>query len=339
MNFRLPREMSLLLSNSLGVNYTILLVIHIFFVFRMLQKYGYECCILFTLAAYFTYDMLLSLLSVAAQSSVGDALPELKELPVANRKPGLNHCRRLAICRATPVYDNFLFQKGKHEKCIECAKQNKRIRFNDKKKNCGSKERSIDAKSCYDCTNVKPEQKNCDFSNTDCKLIYDVLDEIDTKQRYSRQKVCNESKASLCWFAPIPGTKKVRGWNFQSYTENDPGSIDKGFPTKAICLDQIKKLQGEIVGGATNCKRSELCELKRLSAHKHAECTCREYKAVSQFLDPCQFLETNCDENSISFKEATLKVESANVNVDDIVSVDDAERFLNILDGISKKIP
>ena len=150
--FRIPRELSTYININIGLNYSILLVIHVTFVFELFRRFGYECTVFLVTILYLLYNGIIYMIPVVAESPIGDAVPELKELPVSTRKPGMNHCRRLAVCRATPVYDNYLFQKGKYEKCVECAKKNEGIVFKSSKDGCGSKEKDINAKDCYDCT-------------------------------------------------------------------------------------------------------------------------------------------------------------------------------------------
>lgn len=374
--FRIPRELSLFLNRNIGLNFGILLVIHMIFVLELFKAYGYECTVFLVIIMYLLYSGLMYLLSLAADSALGDALPELKELPVAKRTPGLNHCRRLAICRVTPVFDNYVFQRGKYEKCVECAKKNERIIFKSSKSECGSKKRDINAKECYECTeNTRPEFKNCTYSTEECENVNMVLDILDppihsqkfedvydskgektletrivtttSRATFDRAKVCKESHASLCWFGKLPGNK-YRGWNYltgelissESYETfddlNDPRSIGQGFPTREVCLSEMSKMQDATIGGlADDICVMGVCDV----SDKKAECACTQYRDVAQFKDPCKFLEANCDEKSIAYTEAQLKVKQADIDVSNIVRVDDARRLLNDLDNLSNAIP
>ena len=366
--FRIPREMSLFLNRNIALNYSIILIINVVFVFELFRRYGYECTVFLVIILYLLYSGIIYMIPVVAESPVGDVLPELKELPVSTRKPGLNHCRRLAVCRATPVYDNYLFQKGKYEKCIECAKKNpsEKIVFKSSKKGCGSKNRDIDAKNCYECTVNSPPKKNkCTYSLSDCenvKMVLDILDPpkhtpkfekvyspdgedtLETKLVsnksevvFNREEVCKEAHGSLCWFGKLVNGK-YRGWNYKEggdypmYDLNDPRAKGNGFPTKGVCEyymeDPTKALpEGTCVKG--------VCEV----SEREALCACSEYKNVAQFNDPCKFLEDDCDEKSLAYTEATLKIKQADVAVEDIVTVGDAERFLKDLDNLAEKLP
>ena len=371
---RIPREMSLFLNRNIALNYSILLIINVLFVFELFRRYGYECTMFLVITMYLLYTGMIYMIPVVAESPVGDALPELKELPVSTRKPGLNHCRRLAVCRATPVYDNYLFQRGKYDKCIECAKYNpsEKIIFKSSKKGCGSKNRDIDAKKCYECTVNSPPDKSdgCTYSSNDCENVIMALDILDPPRNtptfekvydsdgqdtlttrlvsstseavFNRAEVCKEAHGSLCWFGKL-GNGKYRGWNYkdggnyQTYDLNDPRGKGHGFPTKGVCEHSMaegttKGTTKPLPEGA--CVKG-LCEV----SEREASCACSEYKSVPQFNNPCKFLEPNCDEKSIAYTEAKLKIKQANVAVEDIVTVGDAERFLKDLDNLADKLP
>jgi hypothetical protein len=373
--FRVPREMSLFLNRSIALNYSILLVLNVSFVFEMFRRYGYECTVFLVIILYLIYSALIYMIPVVADSPIGDALPELKELPVSTRKPGLNHCRRLAVCRATPVYDNYLFQKAKYEKCIECAKKNpsEKIIFKSSKKGCGSKEKDINAKDCYECTvNNKTDSDNdCTYSIKDCENVNMVLDILDppqytpkfekvydsngvdtlttrlvsspSKAVFDRAEVCKEAHGSLCWFGKIT-EGKYRGWNYnstnaenyQTYDVNDPRGKDQGFPTKQVCLHYMalaNSQRPEDLPEGTCIKG--MCEV----SEREASCACSQYKDVAQYNNPCEFLEPNCDEKSMAYTEAQLKIKQADVAVSDIVTVGDAERFLKDLDSLANTLP
>jgi hypothetical protein len=352
--FRIPREMSHFLHKSISLNYTILLIVNVTFVFELFRRYGYECTVFLTLLLYMLYGAIMHSIPLLAKSFVGDAIPELKELEVSKKTPGLNHCRRLVVCRATPVYDNYKFQKGKHEKCMECASKSnggERIRFNSTKKSCGSKNRDVDAKTCYECTeNQPPKKSNCSYSKTDCANVFLALDVIDPPQsqaeytdgilvtkrqpvKYNRVETCKKSHGSLCWFGKVGN--RYRGWirnpnqQYETFSLNDQRSKGKGFPTQEVC---------ELEMSASN--QQSVCTLFPCdTTGAEAKCACAQYKNVAQFDDPCKFLESNCDEKSMSYTEAKLRMKQADINVDDIVTIDDAKRFLNILDDVASKIP
>lgn len=363
--FRIPREMSLFLNRSISLNLSILLVINVLFVFELFRRYGYECTVFLVILMYLLYSGIIYTIPVVAESPVGDVLPELKELPVSTRKPGLNHCRRLAVCRATPVYDNYLFQRGKYEKCIECAKKNEKIVFKSSKKGCGSKERDINAKDCYECTvNSSPNTDKCTYSSEDCanvELVLDILDpprhtpefrpkydsngnrtldlelvSTTSESHFDRAEVCKEAHGSLCWFGKL-SNGEYRGWNYSSqnpktYNLNDPKSKGQGFPTEQVCRHQMQSQS--VLEGDPECKRG-ICEV----SEKKASCACSQYRDVAQFNNPCEFLEENCDEKSVAYTEAKLKIKQADVSVNDIVTVGDAKRFLEDLDAIADKLP
>jgi len=313
---------------------------------------------------------------VLAGSAVGEVLPELKELPVSTKKPGLNHCRRLVVCRATPVYDNHLFQKGKYEKCIECAKKNpsEKIKFNSSKKGCGSKNRDVDAKECYECTVNSDNDKskvNCTYSVNDCENVTMVLDLLDPPRHtpkfekvydsdgqdtlttrlvsttsealFDRTEVCKQAHGTLCWFGKLPNGK-YRGWNYkdggnyQTYDLNDTATRGQGFPTKDVCLHYMAEDDPQSTPDSLDKKGTcvkGICEV----SDKEASCSCDEFKDVAQFDNPCAFLEANCDEKSLAYTEAKLKIKQADVSVQDIVTVGDAERFLKDLDAVASKMP
>ena len=366
--FRIPRELSHFLNASIGLNFGVLLILNIVFVFELFRRYGYECTIFLVTILYLVYNGLVALIPVAAASPIGDALPELKEIPASTRKPGLNHCRRLAICRATPVYDNHRFQRGKHEKCLECAKQNERIIFDESKEDCGSKKRDVDAKRCYECTvNTEPDTGDCTYDSAECQnvtMILDILDPPTTEPRFmnpgakddprvelidnpdwqaprfDRAAQCKEARGSLCWLGKL-SEGRYRGWNYRvtsdgasplTFALDDPAARGQGFPTQEVC-EHVMRTMGS-GPPAPECVRAE-CDV----SDKEAACACAQYKDVAQFDDPCAFLEANCDENSVAYKEAQLKMKQANVDVSDIVSVGDAKKLLSDLDKISNTIP
>ena len=372
--FRVPREMSLYLNRSISLNYSILFMLNISFVFELFRRYGYECALFLVIILSLMYSGLIYMIPVVADSPIGDALPELKELPVSTRKPGLNHCRRLAVCRATPVYDNYLFQKGKYEKCVECAKKkpSEKIVFKSSKKGCGSKEKDINAKDCYECTvnsnNDNGSSDDCTYSIEDCENVTMVLDILDppkntpkfekvydsngedtmttrlvsssSEATFNREEVCKEAHGSLCWFGKLT-EGKYRGWNysnndFQTYDLNDPRGKGQGFPTEQVCLYYMavasSKSPEDLPEGT--CVKG-LCDV----SDREASCACSEYKNVAQYNDPCKFLESNCDEKSVAYTEAQLKIKQADIAVSDIVTVGDAQRFLNDLDSLADKLP
>lgn len=367
--FRIPRTMSIYLNKSIGLNLGILLVLNISFVFGLFQKYGYECTVFLSVILFLVYTGLVSMIPIAAESPIGEILPEIKALPASTRKSGVNHCRRLAVCRATPVYDNYLFQKGKHEKCIECAKMNEKIVFSSSKPGCGSKQKDIDAKKCYDCTvDSPPNFQKCTYDSEDCNDVKMILDMLDpqvnaltiehqqgesrvvskkSKNTFDRSKICRESHGSLCWFGKLQGGK-YRGWNYsadsssQNYRTYDLNDIqdavnaNQGFPTREVCQTIMKKTLGTASGDIPEdtCVKG-FCDL----SDKMASCACAQYRDVAQFKDPCKFLEENCDENSIAFTEAKLKIKQASVSMDDIVTTGDVKRLLDDIDDIARKIP
>lgn len=342
--FRIPRELSLFLESSTGLNYSIILIVNVLFVFELFRRYGYECTIFLVVLLYLFYHLLVYMLPVVAKSPVGEVLPELKEIPAAKRKPGVNHCRRLAICRATPVFDNHIFQKGKHEKCIECAKINEKIIFKGTREGCGSKKRDIDARKCYDCTEMnEPDYGNCSYDDTDCENVNMALDILEERELLSFDKVeqCKKEHGSLCWFGEVE-KDKYRGWNMDvssssgdtshNYLDpNDRTSIGLGFPTEEVCIEVMANTKER---GNIKCVKG-LCDV----SDKRAECACSQYADAAQFQNPCEFLEKHCDEKSIAYTEAQLKMKQADVNVDDIISVGDVDNFLNDLDKIASSLP
>ena len=118
------------------------------------------------------------------------------------------------------------------------------------------------------------------------------------------------------------------------YDLNDPKSKGHGFPTKSVCEHEMAKGSSSVTLTEGTCVKG-VCDV----SDKEAVCACSEYKNVAQFHDPCKFLEANCDENSIAYTEAKLKMEQANVAVEDIVTIEDAERFLRDLDNLANKLP
>jgi hypothetical protein len=370
--FRFPREMSLYLHTNIGLNFSILFIVNVIFTIELFRNYGYECTLILSVILFLIYNALVYIIPVAATSPLGDVLPELKQIPASTRKPGLNHCRRLAICRATPVYDNFLFQKGKYQKCVECAKKNQNIVFKSSKENCGSKKRDIDPKECYECTDSSPPKyDNCTYSVEDCRNVTIALDILDPPKHspkfekiydsqgkdtlqtrlvsttspsiYDRTQICKEAHGSLCWFGKLQNNK-YRGWNYkqvnsenyQTFDLNDPDSVGQGFPTKDVCLTEMNKMLERKTGPLPEdtCIKG-ICDV----SNKKASCSCSQYKDVPQFNDPCEFLEANCDEKSLAFTEAQLKMKQADVDLKDIVSVEDAQLFLNDLDKLSNALP
>lgn len=366
--FRIPREMSLMLSTALGINFSILMIVNMLFLFESFRRHGYECTVLLSIVLYLVYIALLASIPLAAKSVIGDAIPELKELPVSTREPGLNHCRRLAVCRATPVYDNYLFQRGKYAKCLECARRNEGIVFDASNTNCTSDKRNIDAKGCYKCTEGQPppDRETCRFSDADCLFVNTVLDLLDKdeyenvfedhlvlqdngnyvsdgtqrltrklkdKKYPNRAELCKEAEGTLCWFAcEDRACKSFVGWNkdpnaprFSSIEDADANG--HGYPTESICMQE---------NSGTQCRKATKCAY---GTDVIPRCACEQYRDVHQYTNPCRLFEGQCDDNSIAYTEAVLKLKQVDVVVEDIISVDDVDRFLETLDTVAKKIP
>jgi hypothetical protein len=155
---------------------------------------------------------------------------------------------------------------------------------------------------------------------------------------FNREEVCKKAHGSLCWFGKI-ANDKYRGWNdkdLKTYDLNDPRAQGHGFPTEDICLHYMAERTGKTPDTLPEktCVKS-VCEI----SDKEASCTCAEYKNVPQFNDPCKFLEANCDEKSIAYTEAQLKMKQADVSVQDIVNVGNAEKFLKDLDTLANQLP
>ena len=343
--FRVPRELAHELNRGLGFSFVILLVIHLTIALESFRRYGYECTSLLLLVMYLLYSGILSLIPVVASTTVGDAIPELKELPVSTRTPGLNHCRRLAVCRASPVYDNHLLQKGKYEKCIECATSSEKgIIFKPERKGCGFRERDIDAKACYDCSDQEARFKDCSYNREDCLAVNMVLDEIDPpedpKFSFSRPQACKEEHGSLCYFAKLKESTlddRYQGWDESAFLKDieSVAAQGQGFPTEQICKDVMKqRLNQRLSTDDITCVKGA-CQP---SAAK-ARCACAQYRDVAQFRDPCAFLEANCDVKSVSYSEAVLKIKQGDVSVDDIITLEETRQFVSKIDDVARQIP
>ena len=212
---------------------------------------------------------------------------------------------------------------------------------------------------------IDKAKMKCTYSKKDCENVEMVLDLLDPPKNtskfekvydingkdtlttnlvsttseavYNRADVCKKAHGTLCWFGKLP-TGKYRGWNYkhatsqkyQTYDLNDPKAKGQGFPTEDVCLEEM----GGLLARDGTCAKG-LCDV----SEKEAACACSQYKDVPQFNDPCKFLEVNCDERSIAYTEAQFKIKQADVAVGDIVTIGDAERFLNDLDALADKLP
>ena len=361
MLFRVPRELAHELNRGLGVSFIVLLMIHVTIALEAFRRYGYECTSFLLLVMFLIYSGILYMIPVVASTPVGDVIPELKELPVSTRTPGLNHCRRLAVCRATPVYDNHRLQKGKYEKCMECVMSSeKSIIFRPEREGCGFKQRDIDARECYDCSEQDARTTDCSYTREDCLAVNMVLNEIDPPKtipvhvesdngpklmvtreeepKFPRPQACKESHGSLCWFAELKEPtldERYQGWD-ESVVLSDINVLTaqgRGFPTKEICM--------EVTQGRSQTNRNKVvCKKGYCKASAAmARCACEQYRDVAQFRDPCAFLEANCDVNSVSYAEAVLKLKQADVGVDDIITIEESQRFLGKLDDVARQIP
>lgn len=360
--FRIPREYSRMISVGLGVSMGLVTLINVVFVFEVFRRHGYECTLFFCLLLYLLYFFLLSMIPVAARiPAIAETFPEIKELPVAQKEPGLNHCRRLAICRYSPVFANHRFQKGKYQKCLECAKQERDFQYDGSSKECESGVKYNDPKKCYKCSEGKVDVNVCTLTKEECASVTLVLDMIDppktelttsnesgtervlsrsTGTKYNRQEACRVGQGSLCWFsvATPPGIGKYFGWQgigqhgsarpvFEDLTQ--PEVLGRGYPTQAICEEKEVGLNC-IEASGKGCKKDK---------EMIARCACEQYTDTPKFSNPCEFLETNCDMNSIAYKEAEMKMKQGDINVSDIVSVENIQGFIGRLDDISRKIP
>lgn len=360
--FRIPREYSRMISVGLGVSMGLVALINVIVVFEVFRRHGYECTVFLCLLLYLVYFFLLSMIPVAARTpAIAEVFPEIKELPVAQKEPGLNHCRRLAICRYSPVFDNHQFQKGKYQRCIECAKQSKGFQYDGSNKECQSGVTSNDPKKCYKCIDSEVDVDDCTLTKEECASVTLVLDMIDppkteiatsddlgrqrirsrsTGTKYNRQEACRIGQGSLCWFREAaPGTGKYFGWQgigehgsarpvFEDLTQ--PGVIGKGYPTQAICEAKEGAETTCIEATGRGCKKDE---------EMLARCACEQYTDTPKFSNPCEFLERNCDINSIAYTEAEMKMKQAEIDVSDIVSVEDVRGFIGKLDDVSRRIP
>ena len=363
--FRVPREYSRMISAGLGAPMGLVTLFNVVFVFEVFRRHGYECTVFFCILLYLVYFFLLSLVPVAARTpAIADVLPEIKELPAAQKEPGLNHCRRLAICRHSPVFDNHLFQWGKHAKCVECAAMgSKGFRYDASDEQCQSSAKSNDPSKCYKCAGEVGDTDECTLTEEECADVTMVLDLIDPPRtevtieeagqgrqevvrtpvgtKYNRQEACRAGRGSLCWFKPAAtpaantlffGWKGIGGDNSARPTYanlSDPAVNLQGYPTKQICEDAETANDKECVKAAA-CKEDALML---------ARCACDQYMDAPSYSDPCEFLKTNCDMDSIAYQEAEMKMRQAQVDVSDIVSVGDVRGFLGKLDDVSKKIP
>lgn len=335
--WRIPNELSRMLNNAFGVNYSILLLIHIIFILELFRKHGYECTLFLTLIIYIIYQLAILVTSYMAHSTLADEIPELKELPLSKNEPGINHCRRLAICKQTPVFDNYSFQKGKYNKCLHCAKRNKGIIFDDSSENCSASKRNIDAEKCYTCNaDHIPNTLPCKFSDEQCKQVTNVLKFIDpVGSKYGDSaSICKKSNTSLCWLVCAENLNtctSYMGWNqgpntMRFTSTSDSNANGHGYPTEEICKQENP---GRVCTRITKCRENNI---------DIAKCVCRQYNDVAQMRDPCILLRKSCDENSLAYTEAVLKVKQSNIDTSKIITASDASKFFNQIDNIVKTV-
>eukprot|EP00966_Prymnesium_polylepis_P156295 3610868-Prymnesium_polylepis.1 len=198
----------------------------------------------------------------------------------------------------------YQFQKGKYQKCIECAKQSKGFQYDGSNKECQSGVKSNDPKKCYKCTESEVDIDECTLTNEECASVNLVLDMIDppkteiatsddfgrqrirsrsTGTKYNRQEACRIGQGSLCWFREAaPGTGKYFGWQgigehgsarpvFEDLTQ--PGVLGKGYPTQAICeAEEGVSTCFEATG--RGCKKDE---------EMLARCACEQYTDTPKY--------------------------------------------------------
>ena len=332
---RIPREMSTMLSNAFGISVGIVTLINSTFVFSLFRTYGYECTLVMCLALYIIYDFIVSMLPTAKDTALGDMVPALKTLPAATgvKKSSSDNCYRLAVCHDAPVYDNHLFQKGKHAKCLECARKGKAILYQSNKAGCGSGETSNNPQHCYDChPDAAADESACDTA----KLCRDVdralamMKDATGVEHGSRRQICRESMGSLCWFECLGSDckGKLKGFTGDVITDvNDPSGSGRGYPTEKVCKRQT---------GGSQCVKTKRCAGY---VDQFRTCACDTYKASRKMNDPCARFEKACDKSSVAYMEAKAKIAQANIKIKDIVDAQDAQNFVAALDKVVAMIP
>eukprot|EP00966_Prymnesium_polylepis_P036515 847033-Prymnesium_polylepis.1 len=197
---------------------------------------------------YLLYSGIISTIPVVAESPIGDVLPELKELPVSTRKPGLNHCRRLAVCRATPVYDNYLFQR------VNSSPNTNKCTYSSE--DCANVEMVLDI---LDPPKNTPKFQKV-YDGQDTELVFTTSEYV-----FNRAEVCKEAHGTLCWFGKL-ANGKYRGWNYKdsqnykTYDLNDPRGKGRGFPTEQVCLHEMSKVIENASGSSPTCVKG-VCEM------------------------------------------------------------------------------
>ena len=324
----------MILSNAFGVSAGVIALLNSIFVMFIFRTYGYECTLLICLILFIVYDGVVALLPTASQTVLGDVVPQVKALPGSKKEKQTSqaNCLRLAVCLDSPLYDNHLFQKGKHEKCVECARKGKAMLYNAKRKGCDSSTSTSDAKTCYDChPTATPDDEYCNTAQycADVKRALTMMRDMSSVEHGSHASICRESKGSLCWFECINGdcSGQLKGFTGDSITGvDDPTGSGRGFPTESVC---VKQTGGRCVK-IKNCVGYE---------DQFKTCSCDTYKSSSKMRDPCERFEKTCDKNSILFQEARARVAQSNIKVRDIVSAEDGKNIVSALDRAVEMIP
>lgn len=321
-------ELAHMMSAAFGVRRTVMLLVHVPLALYMLVLHGYECALFMLVLLFAVYKSIILLLPAVAKGKAGDVVPALKKIPATTgKKSGVSQCERLAVCRSTPVYDNHRFQRGKHQKCMECASRNERIVFDADEEGCGHEERDVDAERCFKCTEGNsPDFSSCDYSDEECADVLMSLEFIDPDGALDGRRVCRDAEASLCWFYEDQG--EFRGWNAdRGFRLDDAGANGHGFPTRELC----EARRAKTTGGGAACQRLGPC---RTGVLQKELCACEDYRDNEQHRDPCAVFERGCDDSSLEYREAALRIRQGGVSVSDVVSADDVDDFVGSIEDV-----
>lgn len=339
--FRMGRSLARAVNKMTGVSFGILALVHSVALIEAYRRLGAECTAfgsLVVFVVYLTIDRFfagqkMALNSVNTTPVVGSAI-----LTDASKVDGggMLACRRLALCRSTPVHARHKSQRLKHRKCIECAEKSKSIQYDNAKIGCRPEDRDNGTVQCHKChETAPPPEEQCDTACRDIETVMDLIDPDDDGQglKYpDRAGICRESRGSLCWFAcagsVCGGGVPLTGWDGKTTVSGvaDASGNGSGYPTREVC---------EAHSGS-KCVRLTSCagDPKML-----AECACSKHIDALVAENPCAFFEGDCDENSIEYSEALLKMKQGEISTADIVSVGDVQKFVSALDTLAKSIP
>lgn len=302
----MAREVAILLMPYFGgLSGGVITVLLSVMLLEMYRRTGVQCTLWAWLQIFMVVLQVTTLMprDVPLQTATGTAL---------KTSDPLYDCRRLATCRALPVYSNHKRQVAKVEKCEECLAQ-------------GAGFTDPDGDGEYECdAAVKPPDVPCAAGGQGsgggaCAATRDALEIMGRDDDVA--STCAASGGRLCHVAPTGDGVYV---GYAGEVDLVSGSSGLGYPTASMCEEEHP--------GATCVEIPGCVASDKVSGASGSNCYCDQFKSVSQYDDPCDFLSSRCDTKSVAYQEAKLQLAQSKVSVDDVVSVDDLSAVVDAVD-------